>query len=250
MILYILIALTLLTFVSWLLIKNKGLRLALGSISTAALVVAVVAVSMHLYDHWGMVQTTTSKEQTIYTAGDLNSPAGLLIVSEVGTDSDNYAMVFRDASDASEAATHFVPNQKDIVNAVKKSADYTTGAVDEATAKTETTTWTWKSDFFKGLFSLMDNDELVSEKTTVTVPEDTWVVLTSDQAKKLSQLQSTTTSEEQAATQQQLQATVQNSVAQYIAQNPNATADEIASYTTKATATAAANAIKEMIANN
>lgn len=190
MIIYILILLTFLAFlviISWLLIKNKQLRWILGIISTVLLLLASVAVSANLANHWGMKEKTVSlNSQQIYTAGQTSSPKNLLIVEQVGNKSNNYVMVYRTNKNDSEATAHFAPNEKNIIDSVKKQASYKVADVDHATEETTKTYWVWKSKLYEDLFKLEDNDnELIKQETIVTVPEDSWIVLTSEQAKEL-----------------------------------------------------------------
>ena len=58
----------------------------------------------------------------------------------------------------------------------------------KATVTTKTTRRVWSSDFYKLLFSVGgEQNELVKQNSVVSVPKDTWLVLTQDQVKKLSQ---------------------------------------------------------------
>ncbi|MHC5374837.1 DUF4811 domain-containing protein [Enterococcus sp. LJL120] len=250
MILVLLVVFTLMVFGSWLLIKGQTMRRIAGTVSSLLLVATIVLVALHLYNHLGMEKVTTTTENEIYTAGDTASPANLLIVSEIGTASDNYAMVYRDSADAEASETHFVPDESDIVNAVKLTASYQTADTTEAVAETKTTKWDFSSNFYKTLFSFENQaDEIIAEKVTVTVPEKTWVVLTSDQAQQLQDSQSSLTPEEQSAAQANLQAAVQTAVSNYLLENPSASQEDIQNFTTETTAEVAVQAIKAQLAN-
>ncbi|WP_062325003.1 DUF4811 domain-containing protein [Holzapfeliella floricola] len=56
----------------------------------------------------------------IYTAGQKESPVNLLIANQIGTQSGNYAMNFRDSQDSQDPTTHFVPDQSHMAESVKK----------------------------------------------------------------------------------------------------------------------------------
>ncbi len=87
-----------------------------------------------------------------------------------------------------KADTNFKPDEKHISEAVKKSATYKLVDDTKATVTTKTTRRVWSSDFYKLLFSVGgEQNELVKQNSVVSVPKDTWLVLTQNQVKKLSQ---------------------------------------------------------------
>ncbi|WEV60455.1 DUF4811 domain-containing protein [Streptococcaceae bacterium ESL0729] len=236
MILYIIVALTILSFLSWLVLKNKVLRVTLGSISTILLFGAVGLLSLNMSNHYGMEEkTVTSEISDIFTAGDTSSPVNMLIANQIGSDSGNYALVYRDQASDAQASPHFVPNQDDIINSVKKSASYElSDSAKNASIITQKTYWVYKSDFYKNLFELKSDDEdinLISEKTTVELPKGSWVVLSADQAKKLAEKQASVTDEQKAAQKTALETAIKTKLAEYMAQNKNASKEDIEAFT-------------------
>ncbi|ARE28316.1 DUF4811 domain-containing protein [Lactococcus cremoris] len=179
------------TFFGFMFIKNTIAHWLVGGISFLLLAGSVAMLTMHIKDNWGMKEVTTSSTHQIYTAGDNSAPYGMMIKAEIGKNTDNYVLVYRNsekAEKAEKADTNFKPNQKNIVEAVKKSATYKLVDDTKAIVTTKTTRRVWSSDFYKLLFSVGgEQNELVKQQSVVSVPKDTWLVLTQDQVKKLSQ---------------------------------------------------------------
>jgi hypothetical protein len=197
--------------------------------------------------HWGMKQETTTSTEKIYSAGSSKSPAGMLMTKELGTSSGRYVLVYKNNSDSKKATAHFVPNNDDIVNSVKEKATYKQANVKDATVKTTTKKWVWKSDNYRRWLKVgKTQNQLISKKHVVTVPKDTWAVLTADQAKKLAKAQKSVSADQQASQQNVLKQTLQSSLAEYSKKNPNATKKELQEYTQTETAKLSVQAINQM----
>jgi hypothetical protein len=249
MIVFVIALLAGLTFWAFMYLKNP-LRDILGFFFTILLLGSVVLTTLNFSSHWGMKQASKTKTETIYTAGQTDSLAGMILAQRIGTKSKDYVFIYRDTKDAKKATTHFVPNTKKAANAVKKSANYKLVDADKATVTTKTTRWVWQSDLAKLLFGFSGiNNTLVSEKTTVNVPKDTWVVLSPADAKKLAAKQTQMAKNPEAAAAQsqqaaQMQAGVQAKVAAYMAKHPTANAE---AYANKVAAQMTADAMKAML---
>lgn len=244
MIIYIMIALVIASFLAWMLIKNGIVRFIVGSIALLALLVSVLAVTANFANHWGMKQVTTTQTKRIYTAGDVTSPAGTLIVKRLGTKADRYVLVYRTKADAKKATAHFVPDQADIENSIKKSATYKQGDVKHATVTTSTKRWTWQSDTYKWLLNIGDQDgELISQKSRVVVPAKTWAVMTAEQAAKLGKQQAKMTKAEQAAQVTQMQQAIAKLTAGYMQKHPQATKAQVNTFVKEQTAILMVSAI-------
>lgn len=248
MILWLLVLFTILTFVSFMLIPKKGLRIMVGSFFTLCLLACAIGTSAHLKSHWGMEKKTVTTSQKIYTAGDTKAAAKMLLVKEVGTKSANYVVMYRTTPTQKKASAHFVPDQKHMVEAVKKTATYQETATNEAVVTTKKTYWVWQSKTFKTLFNLEGhNQELIKSQATVTVPKDTWVVLTAAQAKIVAQKQKNSSASELATQQTQMKQILAKEVATYKAQHPTASSADLAAYTQNQTAVLAVQAVKQML---
>lgn len=98
------IILTLCVFVSWLLIPHKVTRYILGYISTVALLLMIIGITANMTHHWGMEKkVVTSDKKEIYSAGSKDSPVNMLIANEMGKNSNNYIMVYKNHSDDQKA---------------------------------------------------------------------------------------------------------------------------------------------------
>lgn len=249
MIIIVLAVLAALTYISWFYIKSAPTRIVTGLISFGLLTATVFLLTANVNSHYGMKNVTTTTEKTIYSAGGLKSPAGMLITQELGTKSGNYVMIFADCEDG-KAKPHFVPNKKKMVEAVHKTATYKTADVDKATVKTVTTRREWQNDFFKWLLDFGgEGHSLVKQTTTVTVPKNTWVVLSAQQAKQVTAKQKAASQNKAAAVaqQKQMRDAIQAKVAAYIKANPKASANDVANYSKEATAEMTASAMKQLL---
>lgn len=187
---FILISLaTILTFVSWMYPKKASLRYTLGFASLLFLAGSVYLLTDHFVHHTGMKTETVVEKKEIYSAGDTKLPFGVLVYKTIGDKSEHQVLVYRDKTSDKDATAHFIPNKKKINQAIKKSAHYKTSDGDKAYVSTTTKRYTWKSDFDKLMFGFGGEDgELISQKSVVSVPKDTWLTLTPEEADKLEKL--------------------------------------------------------------
>ena len=187
MIILIIVIFTVLTFYGFMFIKNTFVRTLVGGVSVLVLALSVFALTAHLSKNWGMKEVTETSTQQVYTAGDKSAPYGMMIKSEIGQNTGNYVLVFRTSADQKEAKANFVPDQKHIVEAIKKTATYELVSADQAQVVTTTVRREFSSNLMSTLFGLGgERNELVSQKAVVKVPRDTWLVLTQAQVEKLS----------------------------------------------------------------
>jgi hypothetical protein len=243
------IVLTILVFVTWLLISNKLVRYILGTLSTLCLLILVIGIVANMNSHWGMKkETVTTKNEQIYTAGQKRSPAHILIANEIGNKSNNYVMAYRNHTNDDKPKAHFKPNtdKSHLAESVKKTARYQQKNVDKATVKTKKTYWTWKSSWYQHLFSFNgDSRELITQKTTVTIPKDTWVVLNAQQLKQL-QKQSTSSNAQQQKAQK---AEMAKKMASYKQQHSNVSKQQMKDYQQHLMSEMAVKQIKQQLKN-
>lgn len=245
----IIILLTIFVFASWLLIPHKITRYILGSVFSILLLLIVIGIIANMTHHFGMEkQSTLTSTKEIYSAGSSESPVNMLIANEIGSNTDNYVMVFKNQKSDNKASVNFKPktDKKHLSNAIKTTASYKERDVDYATVQTSKTYWVWKSDFYKWLFKFgNENDkELISSHTIVSVPKDTWLVVNSDEAKKLKSMQQSQQS------QNQIQSTLKKRIIQYKEKHPDAMKQELNNYIDKEKSKLAVQQIKKQIKSN
>ncbi|ADC86565.1 DUF4811 domain-containing protein [Staphylococcus lugdunensis] len=218
----ILIILTIALFASWLLIPQKLSRYIIGSIVTFLFVVQIIGIVANMTHHFGMQKETIHEsEKRIYSAANSKSPAQMLIANEIGNNSNNYVMVYKDNKDDTKATAHFKPKttKEDISESTKKQAYYETSNDDNATLKNTKEYWVWKNKYYRYLFDFGKEDkELIKETSVVTVPDDTWVVLNAQEAKKLQKQQSKLTKN----FQKKAKEAIQNKIITYKKEHPKA----------------------------
>lgn len=182
----VLIALfTVCVFISFFFVKRALLRWILGCCSVALLLASVLLLCAHFAWNWGTVEVGSQQTVEIYTAGDTKAAYGVLIASQIGTKSDNYAFSYRTEA-RGKVGTHFVPDTSDIIDAVKVKSTYTTYSGTSASLTTTTIRRQFSSPLTKLLFGIGGEENvLVSQSNVISVPESTWLVLTEAQAKEL-----------------------------------------------------------------
>lgn len=177
---------TVLTFYGFMFIKNKAASWAVGGLSILILTLSIAMLTFHIKDNWGMKEVTTSTSHSIYSAGDTSAAYGMMIKAEIGENTGNYVLIYRNEKAEKTPATNFKPDAKNIVEAVKKTATYQQVSGTQAKETTTTTRRVWRSNFFKLMFNVgYENKEIVKQHSVVSVPKDTWLVLTAAQAKTL-----------------------------------------------------------------
>ncbi|CAK1246122.1 hypothetical protein R55210_AODCCCNP_01079 [Fructobacillus fructosus] len=174
MLIWIIALLAVLTMVSIFALKMKSLKVIFGGLFAILMLASSVMLAANMNGHYGMEKTTTTSTKQVYSILPAQSPVGAVAVKKIG--SDNYVLVYKDAESDVQASTHFVPNTKKVVEAVKQKATYQKGNVTTAEVKTKTVKWTYKSDFYKFLFKQKDEDNIVSVRHTLIVPENWQVV--------------------------------------------------------------------------
>lgn len=191
MLVYVIFALVIVVVLSWTMINQRVLRYSCGVIASAALIACTILLSLNFTSHYGMKKVTTVETHQVYSLAGNKVPAGVLAAKQLGTHSNRYVMVYRDSQNG-QAKAHFVPNQKKIINAVKKHATYQLTDKQTATVTTRTTRWEWQNATAKRWLNVGSQaGELVKQTSTVYVPRKTWVVLTPTQMKKLKKIMAT-----------------------------------------------------------
>ena len=109
----------------------------------------------------------------------------LISIDAMGTQTAIANKIIKKQADK-DAKPHFVPDTKHATEAVKKTATYQLAGVKEAQVKTTIKRYVWKSKTAKLLYGFGgESGELVSQKSVVQVPKDTWLVLSKEQSEKL-----------------------------------------------------------------
>ncbi|MBB5887868.1 DUF4811 domain-containing protein [Lactovum miscens] len=188
----ILIALfTLLTFFSWMYIKNKSTKIILGIITFLALALSVFGLSIHITNHWGMKEVTATSSKTIYSAGDPKMSFGMLITKKMGNKS---ILVYKTSANTKDTTLSINLNTKSTsATFLSDNAELinTTSSVkfvdsDKANMVTKITKLEFTNGFTKALFGFGGETGTVMKTVKIAeLPKDSWMVLTADQAATL-----------------------------------------------------------------
>lgn len=174
MIIWIIAALTVLTFLSIFLIGNKVVRYTLGGVFALLTTIAIVLLSANLNSHVGMEKTSTTTTKQVYAVTPTQSPIKAVAVKKIG--SNNYVLIYKNSESDAKASPHFAPDTSNTVETAKTTSNYEKINIENAQIKTVTTNWTYKSDLWKNLFHHKNEDNTVSIKYTLQVPEN-WQVM-------------------------------------------------------------------------
>ncbi len=188
MILWLIIILMGFFICSMTLIKRRLLRWVTSLLVVGSLLVTICFLIAHMTSHLGMEVATNTQTQKIYSAASTKSPVNILVIKRLGTSAKRYVLIYRTHPTA-KAKAHFIPDQKHVVIAIKKKAWYRRENVQQASVKTTTKNWRWRSKMIRFWFKIGTPETLISKKSVVIVPTQTWLVLTSGQTKQLAKIQ-------------------------------------------------------------
>lgn len=192
MIIYLIIVLLFAMIGAWVALPTNWLKITVGGLLTALVTLATIQLTLTFTNHLGMHQVTTSTTKRIYSAAGQQSPAGILIADPLGkADRQHQVLVYQDHP-TGKARAHFVPDQKHLTENYKRHVKIIPADVTSATLTTKTTRWQWRSEKAAWWFNVGQAGELVKEEAIVTIPRETWVVLSSKQMKTLQALLTTT----------------------------------------------------------
>lgn len=142
----------------------------------AIFVISTGFMMANLTYHFGMEKVTKTTTTALVSSGDSDS-ADILLYQPLGNGSEKVYLYKTDSKQKKPKQTG--------TDSVKNSV--VTGA-ETAQKVTKTTTWVYKSDAYKLLFNIADNNhQYVKRSNTFEIP-DSWVQLSVAQAKKLAQL--------------------------------------------------------------
>ncbi|MDT2738835.1 DUF4811 domain-containing protein [Enterococcus canintestini] len=189
MIILIIIVALILVFSSWMLTKKTLQRWIFGILSLLLLGGSVFFFTDHVLHHTGMKIQTKTSTKPIYTAGNTELAYGVLVYQEIGTDSGNYVLVYRDEKSDGKPKAHYTPDFNQPAAVLKKSATYKYTKNDRATVTTITKRYHWNSHWAKLLYGFYGEEgQLVSQKSTVSVPKETWLIVTQKQSQQIKSL--------------------------------------------------------------
>lgn len=173
MIIWIILILVILTGVAFFAINNSALRWLVSGIMVLLTAAAVIALAMNMHSHFGMEKQTVTSTKQVYSILPAQSPIGAVAAKKIG--SNDYVLVYKDHANDAKPEAHFAPDKKHIVETVKKSAGYKQTDVSNAQVVTKTTRWVYKNDMTKWLFQQKNEDNIISVRHTLEIPQN-WLV--------------------------------------------------------------------------
>lgn len=153
-------------------------RRVIGASFLFLLALSVALLTMNMTHHIGMKTTTEVKKQKIYSA---SPKANVLLYQEIGKDSDNFVLIYRDKQTDLKPTAHFIPDKKDIAKAARETANYKITNTKSAYLEVKTKKYVFANKVSKFLFDLgKNNDFEIKKKSTVYLPKD-WLVQKAEQ---------------------------------------------------------------------
>ncbi|MFC6180629.1 DUF4811 domain-containing protein [Lactiplantibacillus daowaiensis] len=233
MILVLLVISTIALFLTFVYMKSSATRLILTGIFGIALVGSLVGVVANDSHHFGMKQVTTTKTTTLASAGS-SKAMDLLLYQSVGTADKHRVYIYKQTA-SQKKVSHTAASVK-TTNTVKK----TTGTTKLVT---KTTRWEYTSNAMKFWFSIADNNKQLIKRQNTFYVKKSWVVLSTTQAKKLSQL----VKQQQKTLKSRAKVYVENEVKAAMVKNPTMSKAQLAKLEKAAAAKYQAQAMASMI---
>jgi len=174
MIIWIILILSIITFISLLIIKKPVQRNILSGISIILLIISIFLLIANLSSHYGMEKITISKTKQIYTASPQNTQIKMIAVKKIGA--SNIIAIYRENPNEAEATAHFTPSNKILESIKHTSKLYIVNENLSATVTTKTTKWEYKSKLYKALFYTQETDNVVKIENYINIPSN-WKII-------------------------------------------------------------------------
>ncbi|GLB46131.1 DUF4811 domain-containing protein [Philodulcilactobacillus myokoensis] len=179
MIIYLLIIIAILYFLSWNLIKNRTFHIVASTITSLLLLGAVVLSIMNFNDHYGMHRVNQTKTEQLASVSP-SKQMKMLIYQPVGTSSaaKKYQVVIYKNHDDQKKTSHTNPDTS-VINHIHQNS-----SVKSPKMVTTKTRWEYKSHSAKLMFDLAQKANTDKTVNDFYVPKN-WLVLSAKQAKAL-----------------------------------------------------------------
>ncbi|MDN2453211.1 DUF4811 domain-containing protein [Lactobacillus sp. UCMA15818] len=179
MIIFSLIICAILLFVSMINIDKALLRNVLSVIFALGLIVSMIFLIENDKRHFGMHKVENVKTSKLVSTAS-SKQINLLLYQTVGTSGKEKVYIYK-AKSSQKKATTTNPDPANTQNKVRKTSG-------SAKLVTRTLRWEYKSNSYKFWFGILGNGhKLIRHYNTFKI-NDTWAVLSTQQAKKLQKL--------------------------------------------------------------
>lgn len=158
-------------------IKSSPLRYLVTVLMFAGLIASVVAIVANMHDHYGMETETTTQKTQIFSAGSEQQSFGVLLYQTVGTSGKENAYIYKQVNTDKK-----VTISKPDLNTTSERENI---SGNKAYRVVETTRYVYKSDWYRLFFGIADNNRELKSKHVIYQVPDTWVAMTTKQAKSL-----------------------------------------------------------------
>ncbi|MQS52331.1 DUF4811 domain-containing protein [Companilactobacillus mishanensis] len=217
-------------------INNKKVGYGLSFTFVALFILSIGLLVGNEYNHIGMEKVTKDRTVQIST---VQKGSNVLLYKPVGTNGKENVYIYRTPDTIDAKKPLHTKADLHVDNKVKVEDN------GSATLTQKTTRWNYKNGFYDFLFGLSGNgNDFVSQKNTFNVGSD-WLVLTTDQASKLSKKMKDKSV--QAQMKSEGEKYVKSTVMKAMQQNPSMTKAQIAKVTKQAESAFKVQAAKNLV---
>lgn len=225
-----------LAFVFFIYIENKGVSVTLTLLAVLGLIVSSVFAVKNWQGHYGLEQYTTTTTKNIYSVSP-NKSMAMILYQPIGSKNKHQVYIYKD-SEKAKKAVHTQANS-DTKNKVTRTNDTTQ-------MTTTITRWRYKNGAAKFWFAFTGENHKFVKRTNKLEINKNWLVLSVAQSKALQKQMKSKTY--QAQLKQQGKAFVMKGMQAAMMKNPKMSKADQAKLQKQLTGEFQAQAIKKLIA--
>ncbi|MRN06665.1 DUF4811 domain-containing protein [Lactobacillus sp. 0.1XD8-4] len=205
-------------FACMMFIQRKKLRILLATITGIIFIGSTTLMTLNYSHHFGMHQVTTTTSKRIYSASNSSMP--LALYQPIGKSGQDDVYLYN-TKQRQKTPDHTQANE--YTNSKIKWTKNTTPRL-----VTTETRWQYKNNFYKVLYAWSGMDNTLVKRTNTLEYPQSYVKITTNQAKKLNKLANSSAGKQmQAQSLAQGRAFVTAKVQAAMAKNPQMTASQI-----------------------
>ncbi|MBB1079662.1 DUF4811 domain-containing protein [Limosilactobacillus sp. STM2_1] len=225
-------------FACMMFIHQKQLRITLATITGIIFIGSTTLMTLNYSHHFGMHQVTTTTSKRIYSASNSSMP--LALYQPVGKSGQDNVYIYN-TKQRQKTPDHTQANEY-TSSKIKWTKNTTPRLI------TTETRWQYKNNFYKVLYAWSGMQNTLVKRTNVLEYPQSYVKLTTNQAKKLSEFaKSPAGKQAQGQALAQGRAFVTSKVQAAMAKNPQMTAKQIQEVSTQAEQEFQAQSVKQIL---
>ena len=218
--------------------QQKVLRIILTTLTGIIFVGSTTLMTLNYSHHFGMHKVTTTSTKRIYSASNSSMP--LALYQPVGKSGQDNVYIYN-TKPKQKTPQHTQANEYTF-SRIKWTQDDTPQLI------TTEVRWKYKNNFYRTLYAWSGMDNTLVKRTNVLEYPQTYIKLTTSQAKQLSKVANSAAGKQlQAQAAEQGRAFVTSKVQAAIAKNPHMTAKQIQKVSAQAEQEFQAQSVKQIL---